>query len=206
MKGHNYNGICRKCGESHVNPLKGHNRNTVCLKCGRVHISGAKGICRSEETKKKISLARIGKPRSLETRLKISMSLTGKPSKLKGRKKSEEHKRKISKGLTGKQHSLLHRLHISLGLKRYWLAIRIVNVREFYNIPKSEVFFPSSLSDHRFSREVLIGKTKFYSYYEDNLRESLYYYDKNGEVQLVQGSFMPDLSKILQLAKETTKK
>ena len=206
MKGHNYNGVCHKCGESHVNPLKGHNRNTVCLKCGRVHISGAKGVRRSEETKRKISLAKTGKLRSLETRLKISKSLTGKPSKLKGRKMSEEHKRKISEGLTGKQHSFLHKLHISLGLKKHWLTVRTTSLRKLYNLPGDVKFFPAKVTDHKFAREVLIEKAKSYSYYEDNLRESLYYYDKNGEVQLVQGSFMPDLNEILLLAKETTKK
>lgn len=59
----------------------------------------------SEEARKKMSIARRGRPSpakgkkwSAEARLKVSLARKGKPSPLKGAKLTEEHKRKIREG------------------------------------------------------------------------------------------------------------
>jgi hypothetical protein len=49
----------------------------------------------SEESKKKISLSKMGKPRSTETIEKISKSLNGRVAHNKGKPHSEEHKQKL---------------------------------------------------------------------------------------------------------------
>lgn len=83
-------------------------------KISRVCSGKLKGFKHSEETKRKMSLAKKGKPGhacSNETRLKMSLSQKGKIGKRhtlescqkmsevrKGKLKSEEHKRKISEG------------------------------------------------------------------------------------------------------------
>ena len=57
-----------------------------------------KGIPKSEETRKKLSLAKLGKPsyvRTQEWKDNISKKLTGKP-------KSDEHKKKVSESKLGK--------------------------------------------------------------------------------------------------------
>jgi len=67
----------------------------------------------SEETKRKISIAHIGKEFSEETRKKMSDVRKGKPSSLKGCKLSEGHKQKIrdnakinpNYGFKGKKHT-----------------------------------------------------------------------------------------------------
>lgn len=143
-------------------------------------VSPMKGYCYTPQQKLEKSIAmnnsskhkeamrkRRGFHHTLATRIKMRLSHIGKP-------KSPEHRRKIGEGV-----------------HRYWLAIKLANVREFYKLPKEEVFFPSSLKDHKFSREVLIEKTKSYSYYEHNgLREHFCYIDKNGELKVIQGLFM----------------
>ena len=65
-----------------------------------------KGKHLSEETKRKMSEAAIGKkkaPLSLEHRRKISESRKGKSSWNKGKPHSEEHKRKLSEAKRGKK-------------------------------------------------------------------------------------------------------
>lgn len=50
----------------------------------------------SEETKRKISLAHIGKKKSLESRRKLSESKKGKPSPRKGQKWTEQQRIKLT--------------------------------------------------------------------------------------------------------------
>lgn len=56
----------------------------------------------TEETKKKMSLAKMGHPVSEETRKKLSIAFKGRPSRFKGKHHSEESKRKISMNRIGK--------------------------------------------------------------------------------------------------------
>lgn len=56
----------------------------------------------SEETKRKIGQAQIGKKVSEETRKKLSISHMGKPSARKGKKLTDEQKKFLSKSLMGK--------------------------------------------------------------------------------------------------------
>jgi len=79
----------------------------------------------SEEHKKKLSLAKLGKKISEETRLKISVANRGKhlseetKNRLRnlrvGIKHTEETRRKMSLASLGKKKSLQHRLNISKG-------------------------------------------------------------------------------------------
>jgi len=56
----------------------------------------------TEETKRKMSLSKMGHPVSKETREKLSRAGRGKPSPMKGKHHSEETKRKISLNRKGK--------------------------------------------------------------------------------------------------------
>lgn len=224
-KGHNYGPLlCRKCGEIHITYDRRGKNNPMY---GKHH---------SEETKRKIRESKKGIPvnkgkhynitpedrearrkrmRALHTpeiHAKIGRANKGKPSPKKGTHLTALHRLRISLGINNseKYHRAMRNPDLlrrkSEWMTAYWLRVRMTKVGQFYGIPEGVKFIPVPLRDHKFSREVLIEQTKFYSYYENNLRELTYYYDKNGEVQLVQGSFMPDLNEILLLAKETTKK
>ena len=59
----------------------------------------------SAETRKKMSEARINKPKSAETRKKMSEAHKGKPSWIKGKHHSEESRKKMSESKNGKHHS-----------------------------------------------------------------------------------------------------
>ena len=86
-----------------------------------------KGIPKSEETRKKLSLAKLGKPsyvRTQEWKDNISKKLTGKP-------KSDEHKKKVSESKLGKSNpkmlgdlnpakSIESRLKRSIAMKSFY--------------------------------------------------------------------------------------
>jgi hypothetical protein len=82
----------------------------------------------SDETRKKQSLARKGKPRfdlrgrklTLETRAKISAAQMGRPGTMKGRFHTMEARRKMSLSRTGKKPSEGSRLKMSEARKRFW--------------------------------------------------------------------------------------
>ena len=78
----------------------------------------------SDETKKKLSIAHLGKKKSYEARLKMSLSKKGKPSIMDGKKHSEESKLKMSEAKKGKpskikgiKHSEESKLKMSQSLK-----------------------------------------------------------------------------------------
>ena len=86
---------------------------------------GVLGIQFSEETKRKLSEWRKGKPgpnngkkMSEETKYKISETLKGKPGPNKGKPMSEEQKHKISKTLKGKPMSEEHKQKLKDAWKR----------------------------------------------------------------------------------------
>lgn len=69
-----------------------------------------KGHVCSEETKRKLALANIGKKHTLEARQKMSESHKGKTYVM-----SEECKRKIGAALKGRKHTEQARKNMSLG-------------------------------------------------------------------------------------------
>lgn len=75
------------------------------LSLSKMGNSFALGFKHSDETKTRLSLANIGKHHSLETRNKMSESKSGKKHPLYGKHLSEEHKKKISFTKTGKHHT-----------------------------------------------------------------------------------------------------
>ena len=78
-----------------------------------------------EESKKKISESKKGKPRSEETKRKCSEAN-------KGKHLSEERKRKISESKKNKHHSEEHKRKISeSGKGRKWFTNGIISVRDF---------------------------------------------------------------------------
>ena len=87
--------------------------NSTDINFGYNIVLRADHTLKSEETKRKISIARIGIKLSEETKKKLSLARKGKPSSLKGRKLSESHKQKIrdnakinpNYGLKGKKHT-----------------------------------------------------------------------------------------------------
>lgn len=94
--------ICLECVNS---PLGVKASDETRRKLSIVHTgkpSGMKDKHHSEETKKKLSIARAGKRHNEEAKRKISIAMTGKPSNRKGKHHSEEAKRKISIARAGK--------------------------------------------------------------------------------------------------------
>jgi hypothetical protein len=80
-----------------------------CFKRMRVKLAnftdggeGLSGYKHREETKRKQSIAKLGKPRSTETKEKLRLANLGKPGTFLGKKHSEETKRKISLSRLGK--------------------------------------------------------------------------------------------------------
>jgi hypothetical protein len=98
MKGHNYYGICKRCGKIHVPP-------NIGRKFWIDKPNPRKGKKLSEETKSKISKSNKGKRRSEETKKRISIGQTG-------RKLSDETKNKLSVAHKGKKHTEEHKQKI----------------------------------------------------------------------------------------------
>lgn len=71
----------------------------------------------SDETKKKLSLANMGKTLSAETRKKISIALSGVQKKTRSVPVSEDTRKKMSASSTGKPKSKSHSEKISIALK-----------------------------------------------------------------------------------------
>ena len=65
----------------------------------KVYESLKQNLSFSEESKQKMSIAKIGKPHSDDRKHKMSIAKIGKPSHRKGKKISEDHRRKISNSL-----------------------------------------------------------------------------------------------------------
>ena len=167
-KGHNW-GLCRYCGKNHGEPP-------------------AKGKPKSEETRRKIGLGHKGVKETLKVRLANCLGQLRYRSRLTfvERERIRERHRKFWRIMSPEEYA-----RRCEHLRQCRLVKHIARVREFYKIPKGEVFFPSSLYDHKFTREVLIEKTKCHSYYEHNgLLEHSCYYNKNGELKVIQGLFM----------------
>lgn len=189
-KGHNYGGFCRKCDKVHVTYDRHGKKNPMY---GKHH---------SEETKLKIHEAKKGIPVNKGKHYNITeedrqarrerIKLLHTPEIHAKIGKANKGKPSLKKGLTLVEYYGIEKAkQIITKLKMTILRKELIKVRSFYNLSESEVFVPSSLKDHKFSREVLIEKTKFYSYYEHNgLREHAYYYNKNGKLKVIQGLFM----------------
>lgn len=95
---------------------------------------------------------------------------------------------------------------IPIRLRAFHSKRKKEGVAKLHNIPEDKIFFPSSIRDHKFARKVLIEKSENFDYIEENnFQEYPIHCDKSGEVQLIQGNFIHDLTNILQLAQETTK-
>lgn len=97
-----------------------------------------KGKVRSQETRKKISLSKLGKPlpRTPEWQAKITAALTGR----KGRKHSDEVKRKISiantgrlKGIRRGPQSSEHKQNYKNSLMREGLTVRCITPLGVFN-------------------------------------------------------------------------
>lgn len=81
---------------------------------------GGEGTCgwhHTEDSKKKIRKSQIGKTVTEETKRKQSAARMGKPSPNKGKKFSDEHKRKLAKSKLGKSRSADTKRKISEKLK-----------------------------------------------------------------------------------------
>lgn len=175
MKGHNY-GKCERCGKVHMNPFKGFHHTEEA----RRRISeGNKGKKRSFETRRKISKARKGWKPSLEFRKRLSEILKGRVSgrkgcnygfcwkcrkihvhPMKGKPPSEETKRKISLVLRGRIFSDEHRKKLSENSWRF--KENIGKVRRYYRITEDIQFLPADFFEHKFAREVLIERGRYY--------------------------------------------
>lgn len=80
----------------------------------------------SEESRKKISVSKMGKKCSEETKLKISNTLTGRPGLTKGRKKTEEEIKKLTLSLKNREWKMSeeHKEQISIASKKRWELYR----------------------------------------------------------------------------------
>ncbi len=97
-----------------------------------------KGYKQTEEHKRKIGLANKNKIRSEESRLKNKLARIGKPSGFKGKKQSEEAKLKVSLGNKGKTKGEKHYLW-KINRTKYLENKRIRNSVEYIKW-RSDVF------------------------------------------------------------------
>ncbi len=88
-------------------------------------LKGKKRSPRTEETKKKLSDANMGKKHSAETIKKLSEAHKGKKAWNKGKKMSEEARKKLSEARKGMKLSDEHRKKLSEAGKRRWKAKKI---------------------------------------------------------------------------------
>jgi group I intron endonuclease len=82
-----------------------------------------------KDARKKVQLANIGKKHSEESKKRMSNAKIGKISNWKGKTPSNETKQKMSNAKKGKQHSICHNTKISESIKKHW-EIRKTYVRE----------------------------------------------------------------------------
>ena len=130
MKGHNWYGLCKKCGKSHGKPplLGTHASAETRLKQSKVR----KGRKLTPEWKRNIRLAIVNSEKYY-----YAMYLCG------------EAKR-------GKKLPPSHVLNITLGIRKYFRNRTKETVRKLHNLPKTAEFIPARVYDHFFARKILI--------------------------------------------------
>ena len=178
--------------------MKGHNYGGLCRKCGQIHVDGMKGKKHSLKARRKMRLAHKGRPpASPETRRKIGKNRKialknganhgwkghnwglcekcgknhGEPP-AKGVPKSEETRRKIGLAHKGVKETPETRLKNSLGHRKRWrnlspkeklkkrdraLTRTTIKVRRIYRISEDIQFIPVSVYEHYFASKVLNG-------------------------------------------------